>query len=154
MLPGRAAYIFVLTCLAAPAPGDAQPPRTGANPACQVGSDATSAYHLKDASLDPNSLIISTTDDSAALIDRISTGADGLLINRQLSRFRGAAGSAGLYHVYPGGANTPYCIPRSGIIMSAHFCAHAGGVCDCCSCHSTQISPLSAPAFWLVLVPQ
>jgi hypothetical protein len=117
------AIIIMINLLAVPTPCAAQQ-LAGDNPVCNIGSSTTNPYH--NGQLPASSLVISATDNSSALIDRISTGADGLLINRGLSSFRGAAGSVGLYDVPRGSAaSSPYCIPRAGIVMSAQPCPPA-----------------------------
>ena len=85
--------------------------------ACEVGSDATGSGH--STSLPADSLEIDVSAEASDLIAQISGNTDGLTINEAISSFRGGAGSAGLYHVDElDPAGTPYCIPRSGIVMS------------------------------------
>ena len=100
---------------------------SGANPACTKGSGTTSGVH--NLGLASDSLVISPTINSAQLIERISGGADGLNINTSLSQYRGAVGSAGLYNVNAGtvrAGGTPYCIPRSGIMMGTGRVSDSG----------------------------
>lgn len=86
---------------------------------CPVGADAVAANRPMPSGLSSDSLVIEQTEAASRLIRQINSGADGLIINQELSTFRGGLGAAGLYLVDELDAHgAPYCIPRSGIVLS------------------------------------
>lgn len=86
---------------------------------CPVGADTLTANRPMPPELSEDSVIIDRTETASQLIDQLNRGADGLIINRDLSAFRGGLGSAGVYQVNEGdGRGAPYCIPRNGIVLS------------------------------------
>lgn len=117
----------------APRPPPQQPPRRNASAAaprrqlqgsaqdttCPVGASVTVSNTPMPTELVEDSLTIERTEVASRLIRQINSGADGLIINEQLSSFRGGMGAAGIYDVdelHEHGA--PYCIPRDGIVLS------------------------------------